>query len=178
MITLQTDRLLLRTFQLEDASGLLALNADPIVLQYTGDLPFLNLKEAENFVLNYTHYQDYGLGRWSVLDRYTNEFIGWCGLKYSPEKNEYDLGFRLLQQHWNKGYATEASLASLRYGFQNLGLLEIVGRARIENKASIAVLKKVGMLEEKAFDFDGHPGVQFKIDANSFMKQLNLVKSK
>jgi [ribosomal protein S5]-alanine N-acetyltransferase len=172
-MNLTTDRLILREFKLEDAVGLFELNADPIVLQFTGDAPFSSIEEAKRFIQNYSHYQEYGFGRWSVLDKGTDEFLGWCGLKYTPEKGECDLGFRLMQKFWNKGYATEAAIASLSYGFNELNLKEIVGRAMIDNKASVAVLRKVGMFEEKQFDFDGKPGVQYKIDAHSFNSNFN-----
>jgi [ribosomal protein S5]-alanine N-acetyltransferase len=73
------------------------------------------------------------------------EFIGLCGLKYRPETDEIDLGYRLMQKAWGKDYATEAAQASLEHGFNKLNLKLITGRANIENLASIKVLEKAGM---------------------------------
>ena len=103
---MQTSRLLLRKFQPEDAIYLFEMNEDWDCIKYTGDVAFNNLEAAENFIKNYDHYQKYGFGRWTVLDKFSGEFLGWCGLKYDEELDEYDLGFRFLKKHWGKGYAT------------------------------------------------------------------------
>ena len=75
----------------------------------------------------------------------TNEFIGWCGLKYLPELDETDLGYRLKKSAWGNGYATEAAKHTLDHGFNKLDLKLITGRAYIANIASIKVLEKIGM---------------------------------
>src|SRR5690606_32437802 len=121
--------------------------SDPLVLQYTGDAAFIDINEAAEFIENYNHYQQYGYGRWAVLDRNKNAFLGWCGLKYSPDKNETDIGFRFHREHWGKGFATEAANVCLEYGFSELGLSRIVGRAQIGNTASHRVLEKIGMTQ-------------------------------
>jgi RimJ/RimL family protein N-acetyltransferase len=69
------------------------------------------------------------------------EFLGWCGLKYLFETNEVDLGYRFMKKFWGKGYATEAALACIEYGFATLNLHQIVGRALPGNLASIKVLE-------------------------------------
>ena len=58
---------------------------------------------------------------------------------------EIEIGYRLLKEHWNKGYATEASFGLLNYGFSNLGLRRIVSSAHVDNIASRRVMEKVGM---------------------------------
>jgi len=73
------------------------------------------------------------------------EFIGWCGLKLIPEKNEIDLGYRFQKNAWGKGYATESANACLKYAFEKHKLNRIVGRALPENINSIRVLEKCGM---------------------------------
>ena len=85
------------------------------------------------------------LGRWAIHTRATNQFVGWCGLKYLPETGEIDLGYRLLPDAWGKGYATEAARNTLAYGFTKLGLKTITARAHTENMASLHVLQKIGM---------------------------------
>lgn len=147
----ETSRLLLRPFIAEDAEALYLLNADPVVLQYTGDVPFDDVNEAADFIAQYDHYNHFGYGRWAVLDRYTKHFLGWCGLKYSNEKDETDVGFRFYRQYWGLGFATESADACLDYGFNSLKLTVIVGRARMENVASHRVLQKIGMLSVGSF---------------------------
>lgn len=143
---MQTTRFILREFQPEDAIHLFQMNEDWNCIKYTGDVAFKNQEAAENFIKNYDHYQKYGFGRWTVLDKVSGEFLGWCGLKYDEELHEYDLGFRFLKKHWGKGFATEASVFCLKLGFEKFNIPEIVGRVMPENLVSIKVLEKLGMI--------------------------------
>jgi ribosomal-protein-alanine N-acetyltransferase len=145
-ILLETPRLLLRKKVLEDAPFFLELNSDPEVTKYTGDAAFKNIEEAENIVRYViSQYEKNGYGRWLVSLKETGEPLGWCGLKYHDYSGDTDLGYRFMKQHWGKGYATEAGSACLDYGFKQLGLKRIIGRADVNNLASIEVLKKLGM---------------------------------
>lgn len=142
---LETERTYLRRFVLEDAIHFYELNKDPEVIRYTGDPPFDNPAKARSFIEGYTCYEIDGFGRWAVILKASNEFIGFCGLRKLEETEEIDIGFRFFRKYWGKGYATETAKACLEYGFKELGLERIIGRAAHENKASIAVLKKIGM---------------------------------
>ncbi len=171
----KTDRLLLREFESTDAQALFDLNNDPLVIQYTGDPPFSSVEAASQFIGNYTgsrpngsrpsHYKEFGYGRWAVLNKETKEYLGWCGLKYTPDLKETDLGFRFFRKFWNQGFATEAASGCLTFGFEELGLNVIVGRAMRDNKASIKVLTKIGMKFQKTILMDGNKGVQYSIMA-------------
>jgi RimJ/RimL family protein N-acetyltransferase len=88
------------------------------------------------------------IGRWAVVLRGTGEFIGWCGLKYYADVNEYDLGYRYFEEHWGRGYATEAARAVLRYGIEHLRGARIVGKAMAGNVGSRRVLEKIGLAFE------------------------------
>jgi ribosomal-protein-alanine N-acetyltransferase len=153
----------MREFQEEDAIGMYELNNDPDVIRYTGDDPFASVEAALDFIRKYDAYAKTGCGRLTILLKGSMEYAGWCGLKYDPASFETDLGFRLNKQFWNKGYATEASLRCIEFGFKELKLDKIVGRAMQENKASINVLKKVGMTFEKEFEAHGGICVQYSI---------------
>jgi RimJ/RimL family protein N-acetyltransferase len=91
------------------------------------------------------------------------EFIGWCGLKYRPELDEIDLGYRFMKSAWGKGYATEAAMASIKYGFEQLGMRKIVGRAMPGNLGSIKVLEKCGMKFIGEEIVDGHPALTYEL---------------
>lgn len=164
VIIMTTERLRLRRFLSGDGAAMYDLNSDPEVLRYTGDLPFADLAEAEAFVISYDQYVRYGLGRWVVTDKTSGDFLGWCGLKYSPELDETDLGFRFFRREWNKGYATESARACIEYAFGRLGLHRLVGRAMQDNSASIRVLEKAGFRYWKDFDFEGYPGVYYLLE--------------
>lgn len=159
---LETDRLRLREMSHNDARHLYELNLDPDVLRFTGDIPFANVQEAETFIGDYDQYKKHGFGRWVVSDKNSGDFLGWCGLKFTPSKNEHDLGFRFFKRHWNKGYATESGNVCLNAGFEKFGLEMIVGRAMIENHASIRVLNKTGMKYWKEDTCGGQNGVVYR----------------
>lgn len=160
----ETERLELRRFSPGDAPGFFSLNKDPEVIRYTGDVAFADENEARDFIEKYAHYSLYGFGRWSVFIKETGEYAGFCGLKYSAEKDEVDLGFRIPRTHWGRGLATEAGRESLRLGFERYGLNKIVGRAMKSNLASHRVLEKLEMVETSRFEEDGHVWIQYEID--------------
>ncbi len=146
-VVLYTERLFLREFTIEDAGLLLDLNSDPEVTRYTLDL-MTDIEQAKKVLeqVILPQYALYNFGRWAVHLKNSQEFIGWCGLKYRGGwDNEIDLGYRLKRSHWGKGYATEAAFATLRYGFENLDLTHIIGRALPGNIASLRVLEKINM---------------------------------
>ncbi len=162
MPIISTSRLIFREFSTEDAEDMFALNSNPKVIKYTGDKAFSSLEETIKVLINYDQYQKYGFGRWAVVDKATNSFLGWCGLKYHPESDEVDLGYRFFEEHWGKGLATESSQACLEYGFKEIKLNRIIGRVVNENIASIKVLKKLDFQFCKSIDFDGMDGSIFE----------------
>jgi ribosomal-protein-alanine N-acetyltransferase len=145
-IVFETPRLLLRQFTEEDAPLILQLNSDPEIVKYVHEPVLTNEEQAKKILLDIIlpQYKN-NLGRWAIHTKSSNEFIGWCGLKYRLELNEIDLGYRLKKDAWGKGYATEAAKHTLDHGLNNLNLQLITGRAHIENIASLKVLEKIGM---------------------------------
>ena len=165
---IETPRLQLREFDLSDAEALYELNSDPEVMRFTGDRPFSTVDEAETFVQNYDAYKEFGFGRWAVISKQSGRLIGWCGLKRN-EMNLIDIGFRFFRDQWGKGYATEAAKAALTYGFMELGLEQIIGRAARENGASLRVLEKLGMEYWKEDACRGiADSLYYKIDKEQF----------
>lgn len=163
-VVIETERLLLRTFTELDAALIYELNFDPDVTRYTHD-PVKDIAHARE-ILEKTIIPQYALynhGRWAVHLKPTLEFLGWCGLKYRPELNEIDLGYRFKKKSWGKGYATEAAYASIRYGFNKLNLKRIVGRAEIDNIGSWKVLEKCGMTFIGDEEVDGYPVKTYEI---------------
>ncbi len=163
---LETQRLVAREFLLLDAGNLLKLNSDPKVLQYTGDKAFVNEAQAQKTIekrILRDQYEKDGFGRWAIHLKANGLFIGWAGLRKLEEMNEVDLGFRFHKRFWNKGYATEISKAIVQYGFEEHGLKSIIGRAMVENKASIRVLEKIGMQFETKQDCKEYPALIYRM---------------
>lgn len=168
---LETERLVLREFQVTDARKMWELNADLEVLKYTGNTSFESIQQAKIFLENYSDYKTNGYGRWAVVLKESDEFIGWCGLKLN-EENFTDIGFRFFRKDWNKGFATESSKTVLADGFNNLGLDEIIGRSAIENLASIKVLNKLNMKYWKTDTCEGiGKSVYYRINKKQFYNE-------
>lgn len=147
-IIIETPRLILRRFtnSQADAGLVLQLNSDPEVLKYLHEPILQDINQAREILQNIILPQyEKNMGRWATHIKQEKKFIGWCGLKYRPERNEIDLGYRFMQTAWGKGYATEAAAATLEYGFEVLKIKSIIGRAAIQNMASLSILQKIGM---------------------------------
>lgn len=140
-----TPRLALRRFRRDDAPALYSLNSNPEVIRYTGDESFKNPAAAADFIDGYDHYERHGYGRWAVVTRKDDRFIGFCGLRKEDSSGEVDLGFRFFREFWSKGYATESGRAALGLGFGRFKLNRIIGKSLRENLPSISVLQKLGM---------------------------------
>ena len=163
---METERTILRNLTINDAEDFYALNLDKEVLKHTGDVPFANIQAAKDFLNNYDQYEKYGVGRLAVIEKENAIFLGWCGLKYSPDKNECDIGFRFFRDYWNMGFATETAKRCLDFGLKDLGIQRIVGRAMKENIFSIKLLEKIGMKYKGTMDCSGREGVIYEIINN------------
>jgi [ribosomal protein S5]-alanine N-acetyltransferase len=99
--------------------------------------------------------------------------MGWAGLKWmigpvNNHTNYYDLGYRVIKRYWGKGYATEAAIASLNYGFKVLDQQEIYAMTDSANKASQQVLQKAGLKRTNSFDYEGTAHDWFAISKEEF----------
>ena len=150
---IQTSRLLIRKFELEDYKQLYNMDSNPLVHKYLYNSPMKSYAKAKEYIqAQLNQHENYGVGRLAVLNK-KNNFIGWAGLKFSDsminnKTNFYDLGYRLKPNQWGKGIATEASKAILDY-YKNLK--NICGIASVENIASNKVLIKSGLVYVNKF---------------------------
>lgn len=169
----KSERIYLREFTTSDALSVYNLNSDFEVLKYTGDEPFKDIDDAHIFLTNYLkQYQNYKMGRWAICLNNTNNMIGWCGLKFHPKENLVDVGYRLFKNQWNKGYATEATLLALEYGFNKLKLKEIVAHVHEKNTASHKVALKAGLKFYKNIIYDNKPARFYTITKLQYLKKI------
>ena len=137
------------------------LNSDPEVVRYTGDTS-LGIDEAKVVIERLMgQFTERRIGRFVAIEKATGEKIGWTGLKWEVERKVIDLGYRFQQDRWGKGYATEASIECLRYGFDDLGYQEITAMADPANTASVHVLQKLGFRETARGFESGHSSGEF-----------------
>jgi RimJ/RimL family protein N-acetyltransferase len=156
MPDLRTDRLALRSWRESDIGPWAEMNADPEVREYLGGL--LTRQES---AASAAHFQaqldERGFGFWAVEVHSTGEFIGFTGLDQVDEGMPFtgiEIGWRLARPAWGHGYATEAALAGLAFGFETLALPEILAVTTVTNLRSQAVMRRIGMTHDPAEDFD------------------------
>jgi ribosomal-protein-alanine N-acetyltransferase len=168
-IVLETERLWLREYVPEDAEAVFELGSNPVVQRYTGDACFTSVEQARTMLCErpIAEYRRYGFGRWAVVLKANSRIVGMAGLKFLPERQEVDLGYRLLPEYWGMGLATEASLACLRFGLETLHLPRIIGLVHPANVQSTRVLEKCGMTFEKMIEIESQPTAQHSIHATS-----------
>ncbi|MFI9050665.1 GNAT family N-acetyltransferase [Streptomyces sp. NPDC053427] len=153
---LRTERLILRGWRESDLAPWSAMNADPEVRRYFPDV--LTRERSEASVARFqAALERRGWGWWAVEVRATGEFIGFTGLDPVDEGMPFtgvETGWRLARSAWGHGYATEAARAALSFGFNSLGLPEILAVAVATNHRSRAVMRRIGMRHDPADDFD------------------------
>ncbi|WP_396192440.1 GNAT family N-acetyltransferase [Flavobacterium sp.] len=150
-LVLETERLIHRPLVLSDAQALFDMNKNPEVHKYLWQKPEKEIEESIK-VIEYVNrqYAENNIGRFATILKETGEFIGWTGIKFvndhveNGNTNFYDYGYRLAEKFWNKGYATEASIAWLDYGFNKMKIDKMNAYTHAENGASNHVLQKVG----------------------------------
>jgi [ribosomal protein S5]-alanine N-acetyltransferase len=157
---LETERLILRAFKDSDTQPLIAMNQDSKVMEFFPNC----LSETESLAMLQRIEQQWatnGFGLWAVERKDTSAFIGFVGL--IPTQFDIffapcvEIAWRLNKENWGQGLATEAALASLQYGFENLHLTEIYAFTAKINLRSERVMQKIGMVYLQDF---AHPLVE------------------
>jgi ribosomal-protein-alanine N-acetyltransferase len=106
-----------------------------------------------------------------MISKETNPFMGWAGLKYNTEMvnnktNFYDIGYRLDEKFWGKGYASEATFAWLEYAFKTMKIKTMEAAAHSENAASNRILQKIGMQMTEQYLEDGVSWNWYQLENN------------
>ncbi|WP_264531086.1 GNAT family N-acetyltransferase [Flavobacterium sp. N502540] len=167
--TIETERLLLRELLLSDVDGMFELDSNPNVQRFVGNKP---VKEIEESVAMIEHiqeqYEAYGTGRWAVVLKETNEFLGWSGIKFitteiNSHKDFYEIGYRFIEKHWGKGYATEAGKAFVDYAFNKMKVKALYAYADEGNEVSRKALEKLGFRYVNSFEYEGELEVWYEL---------------
>ncbi|MDQ1595000.1 MAG: hypothetical protein QOH40_1556 [Arthrobacter pascens] len=158
-VFLETNRLQLRQFTLDDVDLLVELDGDPRVMRYiTGGAP-TSRSEIEGEVLPafLGYYRKFpGYGFWAAIDKTSNEFLGWFHYRPAPGDplDQPELGYRLRCAAWGKGYATEGCRALITKGFAEFEVQRVVASTMAVNAASRRVMEKSGMRLVRSFVAD------------------------
>jgi RimJ/RimL family protein N-acetyltransferase len=138
---------------MEDQNELSKVLSDPVSMQYYTH-PF-NQEEVKNWIeWNVKNYKEYSHGLWAVVLREGDTFIGDCGITMQNIDGVMlpEIGFHIIKEYWNKGYATEAASACKEYAFNVLGYSEIFSYTPLKNVPSQKVAEKIGMETYKFFE--------------------------
>ena len=163
---LETERLVLREFTLDDLERLVELRSDPLVMRYIGLQSREKVEERLRYYLSL--YQSHGFGMWAVVHKAENALIGWCGLLFLDQTPEVEVGYGVARAFWGQGLMTEAARASLRFGFESAKLERIVAVAMPENHQSRRIMEKLGMRYEKNGHFYNHELVYYAINRDQY----------
>jgi RimJ/RimL family protein N-acetyltransferase len=156
---IQAERLILRTWNKEDALGYFQINQDPKVIEFLASS--LTMEQVNDFIMAVNKRQEkHGYTLWAAELKETGKLMGFIGLNYTdwgaPFIPVVEVGWRLGSGYWGKGYATEGAKAALEYGFKQRGLEEIVSWTVPANVRSIRVMEKIGLKRDLNGDF-AHP---------------------
>lgn len=158
---LESDRLLLREWQSADVDPFHAICSDPLVMATLG--PLMSREQVAALIARMQQLQsELGHCFWAMERKNDQQLIGWCGIirggKESPIKGKAETGWRLASSAWGHGYATEAAIASVQWAFDHLDDDSIWAITSVDNRASRAVMERLGMVHLPELDFD-HPNV-------------------
>ncbi|UUX48446.1 GNAT family N-acetyltransferase [Nisaea acidiphila] len=163
---IESSRLILRRWKPEDREPFAALNASPVVTEFLPK-PLTRTESDELLDRIEAHFEARGFGLFAVERKDSGACIGWTGLSVprfeAPFMPAVEIGWRLAEEHWGYGFATEAARRALDFGFTDLDLKEIVSFTVPANRRSRSVMERLGMTRDPADDFDhpllepGHP---------------------
>lgn len=184
MKILETERLILRTWENSDLDPMAAIDQDPLVCKYLLGIGNRDATAA-GVQRMMKHYQEHGFSLYAVELKETGEMIGFLGLSIPSFKAHFtpavEIGWRLASQHWNKGYATEGAKAVIDYAFNQLGLNEIVSFCLVNNQASRRVMEKIGLHRNAQDDFERsdlpegsplRPHVLYRLSKTEYLKNI------
>jgi RimJ/RimL family protein N-acetyltransferase len=162
---IETDRLLLTEFTVDDAEFVLELLNMPSWIQYIGDRGVRTFQQAEQYIIHGAQksYQQYGFGPYLVKLKTNGLPIGLCGLFKRDMLDAPDIGFAFLPNYTGQGYGYEAASAVVTYSRQTFGLTRILGFTSPANQPSIRLLEKLGLRLERRFMYmdDGEESMLF-----------------
>ena len=147
-MTIETERLRLRQWQDKDYTHFAEMSQDADVMRYFPST--MSSSESTDFADRFREViERQGWGIWAVALKQSDQFIGLTGLQHQPDRFEFspctEIAWRIARPFWRQGYASEAARAAVRYGFESIGLEQIVAFTVSGNDASIGVMRKLGM---------------------------------
>jgi len=152
-IVFETKRLLARELTLKDAEFLYPILSDAETMRFYPS-PY-NMEGVQRWIYrSLESYKKNSFGLWAIILKESNQFIGQCGISLQNIDGKIvpEIGYHIHKDFWNKGYATEAALGSLNYGFKTLKLGKIYIHTSINNIPAQRIAEKLGMNKQFVYD--------------------------
>ena len=165
---IQTERLILRDWRLEDVEPFIRHLNNPVVMRWLGGVRSVEQQEAvvrDRFI---RWQEERGFTFWVVERKADRELLGFCGLKIaddagSPVEGALEIGWRLREDAWGQGYAREAAAASLDHAFGPLAADRVVALTVEGNSASWGLMERLGMIRRPDLDYEGPDWAETKV---------------
>ncbi len=165
MYTIETLRLRLCPMSEEYIDDLVQMWRDPDVMRYlpTGKpRPLSDSRQELDYMIE--HWKEFGFGIWRISIKNMQPFVGYCGLQHLREqpgvslpkledRREVEAQVGVVRDLWNKGIGFEAAKAAIRFGFDTLGLTQIIAATHPSNFVSRRILEKLGMQEDPSHHY-------------------------
>lgn len=167
--SLRTDRLWLRKPSFSrDTAAHRAIFAHPMVVSHRPDPTPLDATASDaKLARDIAHWQMHGFGRWTIECSHSAQIVGFGGITCAEDEEAaaqaLNLSYHLSPEHWGHGYATELALAAVRFAFDELGAVRVIGLARAWNRGSVRVLERVGMRFVKEIELGAKPSLLYAI---------------
>jgi len=144
-VLLETKRLLIREFTMDDAGFVVALLNEPAFIQHIADKGVRSKEDAKRYLEDgpLASYSEFGFGLWRVSLKDSGASIGMCGLLQRDFLDHVDIGYAFLAEHRRKGYALEAASAVMAHATGKLRLEKVVAIVSQDNAPSIRLLEKL-----------------------------------
>lgn len=157
-VFLETERMVLRQFTLDDVDEVLALDSDPDVRRFVEDGEPVDRDEVTETIEHWMGYYERSdtFGFWAAIEKDTGAFLGW--FHFRPHEgspaDEPELGYRLVSAAWGRGFGTEGSRALIDHGFESSDIARVVASTLAVHKASRRVMEKAGLRHVRTFPTD------------------------
>jgi RimJ/RimL family protein N-acetyltransferase len=176
---IETERLLMRTYTIEDLKAVYVLITDPDVTRYFPEDYSVKKEDVlASLPRRMEKWRKHGFGQLGVYEKASGKLIGYCGLQYLDKTSEVEIYYGFSKDVWRRGIATEAAQAMLRFGFEEVKLEKMVAVTHPENIASQKVLERLGFRRGERRRFYNVEADYFSIskqDYNSSFEEAKFV---
>ena len=169
---IETEHTRLRPFCEADIDALFQItNQKDIFKYFPNPAPWTREKTGKFIASQLTHWEQHSFGWWGVDSLEQSELIGWNGLQYLPDTNEIEVGYLISESFRGRGWTTEGTIASLKFGFEVIGLESIIAIVHPENIPSQHVALKSGLSLVDRNNYFGMDCFRYRINSKTFQSR-------